>query len=68
MNNTNLSDQEYIANLEAEIERLRTALVKIADWHGAWGPWPEKNEAWRAMAVVTAREAVPEFGSKHTRS
>lgn len=53
--------EAYVASLEAEIARLHAALVKIADWHGAWGPWPENNEAWRAMAVVTAREAVPEL-------
>ena len=46
----------------AENERLRTALAKIADWDSNWGPFPENNEAWRAMVVVTAREAVPELG------
>ena len=46
----------------AEIQRLRTALAKIADWDSNWGPFPENNEAWRAMVVVTAREAVPELG------
>ena len=45
-----------------EVKRLRTALAKIADWDSNWGPFPENNEAWRAMAVVTAREAVPELG------
>lgn len=45
-----------------EIERLRAALAKIADWDSNWGPFPENNEAWRAMVVVTAREAVPELG------
>jgi len=44
-----------------EIERLRAALAKIADWDSNWGPFPENNEAWRAMVVVTAREAVPEL-------
>jgi hypothetical protein len=34
------------------------ALEKIADWHGAYGPFPENNAAWRGMAVVTARESV----------
>lgn len=48
--------------LAAEIDRLRSALAKIADWGSNWGPFPENNEAWRAMAVVTAREAVPELG------
>lgn len=38
----------------------RAALVKIADWHGAWGPYPERNEAWCAMAIMTARETVPQ--------
>lgn len=42
-----------------EIERLRAALEKIADWDSLWGPFPERNEYWRAMVVVTAREAVP---------
>lgn len=41
-----------------EIERLRGALRKIADWRGDFGPFPETNNAWRAMVVVTAREAV----------
>ena len=48
--------------LADEVKRLRTALAKIADWDSNWGPFPENNEAWRAMAVVTAREAVPELG------
>lgn len=46
----------------AEVLRLRAALAKIADWDSNWGPFPENNEAWRAMVVVTAREAVPELG------
>ena len=50
---------EDMAEAANEIERLRRALRKIADWHGDWGPFPETNNAWRAMAVVTAREAVP---------
>ena len=49
------------AEADAEIERLRAALAKIADWDSNWGPFPENNEAWRAMVVVTAREAVPEL-------
>ncbi len=48
-----------VAEAQAEIQRLRTALEKIADWDSSWGPFPENNEAWRAMVVVTAREAVP---------
>ncbi len=48
--------------LADEVKRLRTALAKIADWDSNWGPFPENNEAWRAMVVVTAREAVPELG------
>ena len=47
-----------------ERDALRTALEKIADWDSAWGPFPETNEAWRAMAIVTAREAVPRQGEK----
>lgn len=47
-----------------ERDTLHTALEKIADWDSAWGPYPETNEAWRAMAVVTAREAVPRQGEK----
>ena len=50
---------EDMAEAANEIERLRRALRKIADWHGDWGPFPETNNAWRAMVVVTAREAVP---------
>lgn len=45
---------------EREIERLRAALLKIADWNSVYGPYPEANsEEWGAMAIVTAREAVP---------
>ena len=50
---------ERIETLHSENERLRSALQKIADWGGAWGPYPETNEAWCSMAVVTARHAVP---------
>ena len=50
------SELNAVAN---ERDALRTALEKIADWDSAWGPYPETNEAWRAMAIVTAREAVP---------
>ena len=49
---------------EKERDALRTALEKIADWDSAWGPYPETNEAWRAMVIVTAREAVPRRGEK----
>lgn len=47
-----------------ERDALRTALEKIADWDSAWGPYPETNEAWRAMVIVTAREAVPRRGEE----
>ena len=53
------SELNAVAN---ERDALRTALEKIADWDSAWGPYPETNEAWRAMAIVTAREAVPRRG------
>jgi len=49
--------EHAIAN--AEIERLHKALEKIADWQGAWGPYPETSAGWRSFAIVTAREAVP---------
>jgi hypothetical protein len=42
----------------AVLEQVLEALEKIADWDGAYGPFPERNEEWRAMAVVTARESV----------
>lgn len=46
--------------LKRDAERLRTALIKIADWQGSYGPFPEANsEEWGPMAIVTAREAVP---------
>jgi cell shape-determining protein MreC len=51
--------RKRVEELAAENERLRAALEEIADWDSRWGPWPENNEAWRAMAVVTARQAVP---------
>ena len=41
-----------------ERDNLRAAMEKIADWYGAWGPYPETNKSWCAMAIVTAREAV----------
>lgn len=50
--------REQLESAEQERDALRAALEKIADWNGAWGPYPETNEAWRAMALVTAREAV----------
>jgi hypothetical protein len=34
------------------------ALEKIADWHGSYGPFPEKNSLWRGMAITTSRETV----------
>lgn len=48
--------------VEKERDTLHTVLEKIADWDSAWGPYPETNEAWRAMVIVTAREAVPRRG------
>jgi hypothetical protein len=42
----------------ATVQQALEALEKIADWHGAYGPFPENNEVWRGMAVVTARESV----------
>ena len=49
---------DEIDRLRAENEHLTQSLAKIADWGGAWGPFPEKNAGWQAMAIVTAREAV----------
>lgn len=43
---------------EKERDALRAAMEKIADWYGSWGPYPETNKSWCAMAIVTAREAV----------
>lgn len=52
--------QADLAASQAECERLRDALEKIADWNGCYGPFPESNnELWRGMAIVTAREAAP---------
>ncbi len=47
------------AEVERDAERYRKALEKIADWNGNWGQFPENNPAWRSMALVTARDAVP---------
>ena len=47
-----------LRRLHAVNQELLEALEKIADWHGAYGPFPENNVAWRGMAVVTARESV----------
>ena len=55
------SDAESIAmyrKARDERDALRAAMEKIADWYGAWGPYPETNKSWCAMAIVTAREAV----------
>ena len=49
---------DLLKKAETERDDLRAALEKIADWHGAWGPYPETNKSWCAMAIVTAREAV----------
>ena len=58
-------DEQRIADLMEELNRvghendaLRAAMEKIADWYGSWGPYPETNKSWCAMAIVTAREAV----------
>ena len=62
---TVISSDARIEQLEArlctitkECDALRAAMEKIADWYGAWGPYPETNKSWCAMAIVTAREAV----------
>ncbi len=47
-----------MTTLRKAAQQALEALEKIADWHGAYGPFPERNEEWRAMAVVTARESV----------
>lgn len=49
-----------------ELKRLREAMRKIADWHGAYGPFPETNNEWRAMVVVTAREALSQDAALST--
>jgi hypothetical protein len=49
---------EQLAASQAREAALREALEKIADTYGAWGPFPEKNAQWRAMAVTTSREAL----------
>lgn len=43
---------------ESAYKQLLVALDKIADLHGAWGPFPENNKSWCALALVTAREAI----------
>ncbi len=50
---------DKLAESQAREKVLRNALEKIADWYSSWGPYPETNPGWRAMAIVTAREAVP---------
>ena len=47
-----------MSTLREVAQQALRALEKIADWDGAYGPFPERNEEWRAMAVVTARESV----------
>lgn len=51
--------------LEAEAERLRSALAKIADWNGVWGSFPERNEQWQSMAIIAAREAAPNLPERN---
>lgn len=47
-----------IADAEA-YRKMKEALEKIADLQGSYGPFPEANSPeWRAMAIVTAREAL----------
>ena len=50
-----------IDKLNVQNSAMLKALFAIADWNSAWGPFPEKNEHWRAMAIVTAREATKAF-------
>ena len=50
-----------IDKLNVQNSAMLKALLAIADWNSAWGPFPEKNEHWRAMAIVTAREATKAF-------
>ena len=52
---------QRIAELEKQVEQLRKGLEKIADLDGNWGPFPETNKHWCAMAVVTARETLKEM-------
>ena len=49
---------DRLETAEKERDALRAAMEKIADWYGSWGPYPETNKSWCAMAIVTAREAV----------
>jgi hypothetical protein len=43
-----------------EVSQLQDALLKIADWENQYGPYPETNEDWGAMAIVTARKLTKE--------
>ncbi len=54
----NADAAKQLAASQAREQQLREALKKIADTQGAWGPFPEKNEQWRAMVVVVSREAL----------
>lgn len=55
--------RDQLAAKDAEIEAMREALLKIADWNSAYGPYPEaNNEYWGPMAIITAREATREYG------
>lgn len=52
----------HLHNMADDIDRLTAALKKIAAWNDEWGPFPEaNNQAWGAMAIVIAREAVPQI-------
>lgn len=48
------------AALTYEVEELRAALKRIADWESNWGAFPETNNDWATMAVMEARRVIPQ--------
>jgi hypothetical protein len=51
--------RQQLASREAQIVMLRDVIEKIADNHGAYGPFPEANNPlWGPMAIIAAREAL----------
>lgn len=52
--------RQFNTSLQKRIAELESILRKIADWNGMWGPYPETNKDWATMAVMAAREALPE--------
>lgn len=54
-----------VCRADIKCDRLAGALTKIASWGVLW---PETHEGYAVMALMTAREAVPEKEAKSAQS